>query len=160
MRRDRISIDDSARLGERVGSALAEKKPLSIRGGNSKVVPGRPVSGEEIDTRSHRGMVGYDPSDLVITARAGTPLAEVNAILDEAGQMLPCEPPTFGGGATVGGAVASGLSGPRRPWAGPVRDLILGCPVITGEAKHLRFGGEVMNDAAGYDEVHIVWRTM
>src|SRR5260370_915310 len=151
MRRDRISIDDSARLVEQVRRALAGKKPLSIRGGDSKAFLGRPVSGEEIDTRSHRGIVSYDPSELVITARAGTPLAEVNAILEEAGQMLPCEPPTFGSGATVGGAVASGLSGPRRPWAGSVRDLILGCRIITGEAKHLRFGGEVMENGAGYD---------
>ncbi|CAB3791235.1 hypothetical protein LMG28614_03258 [Paraburkholderia ultramafica] len=156
MRRDLISIDDSARLVEHVRSALAERKPLSIRGGGSKALLGRPVTGEELDTRSHRGIVSYDPSELVITARAGTPLAEMNAILDQAGQMLPCEPSTFGGGATVGGVVACGLSGPRRPWAGSVRDFILGCRIITGEAKHLRFGGQVMKNVAGYDVSRLI----
>ncbi|SAL24046.1 glycolate oxidase subunit GlcE [Caballeronia telluris] len=156
MRRDPLSIDDSARLVEQVRSALADKQPLSIRGGDSKAFLGRPVDAQAIDTRSHRGIVSYDPSELVITARAGTPLAEIDAILDEAGQMLPCEPPTFGGAATVGGAVASGLSGPRRPWAGSVRDFILGCRIITGEAKHLRFGGQVMKNVAGYDVSRLI----
>lgn len=151
MRRDLISIDDSARLVEQVRRALAEHTPLRIRGGDSKGFLGRPVMGQEIDTRSHRGIVSYDASELVITARAGTPLAELNAILDAAGQMLPCEPPAFGRDATVGGAVASGLSGPRRPWSGSVRDFILGCRIITGDAKHLRFGGQVMKNVAGYD---------
>jgi glycolate oxidase FAD binding subunit len=86
-----------------------------------------------------------------VTARAGTPVAELSALLDDAGQMLPCEPPAFGTAATVGGAVASGLSGPRRPWSGSVRDFVLGCRVITGQGKHLRFGGEVMKNVAGYD---------
>ncbi|SAL56520.1 FAD-binding protein [Caballeronia terrestris] len=156
MRRDLISIDDSARLVEHVREALADKRPLRIRGSDSKAFLGRPVAADEIDTRSHRGIVSYEPSELVITARAGTPLAEINAILDDAGQMLPCEPPAFGGEATVGGAVASGLSGPRRPWAGSVRDFILGCRVITGEAKHLRFGGQVMKNVAGYDVSRLI----
>ncbi|KXU85896.1 glycolate oxidase [Caballeronia megalochromosomata] len=151
MRRDLISIDDSARLVDQVQSAIARKTPLRIRGGDSKAHIGRPVQGDEIDTRPHRGIVSYDPSELVITARAGTPLAEVNAILDEAGQMLPCEPPTFGDAATIGGVVASGLSGPRRPWAGSVRDFLLGCRIVTGEGRHLRFGGQVMKNVAGYD---------
>ena len=151
MRRDLISIDDSARLVDQVQSAIARKRPLRIRGGDSKGFLGRRVDGEEIDTRSHRGIVSYDPSELVITARAGTPLAELNAILDDAGQMLPCEPPTYGQAATMGGMVATGLSGPRRPWAGSVRDFLLGCRIVTGEGKHLRFGGEVMKNVAGYD---------
>jgi glycolate oxidase FAD binding subunit len=151
MRRDLISIDDSARLVDQVQSAIARRQPLRIRGGNSKSFLGRSVEGVEIDTRSHRGIVSYDPSELVITARAGTPLAELNAILDDAGQMLPCEPPTFGEAATIGGAVATGLSGPRRPWAGSVRDFLLGCRIVTGEGKHLRFGGQVMKNVAGYD---------
>jgi glycolate oxidase FAD binding subunit len=95
--------------------------------------------------------VTYDPSELVITARAGTPLTEIVAILDDASQMLPAEPPTFDGTATVGGAVASGLSGPRRPWAGSLRDFVLGCRVVTGEGQHVRFGGQVMKNVAGYD---------
>ncbi|SAL11427.1 FAD-binding protein [Caballeronia peredens] len=151
MRRDLVSIDDSARLVDQVQSAIARKQPLRIRGGDSKAYLGRQVDGEEIDTRSHRGIVSYDPSELVITARAGTPLAELNAILDEAGQMLPCEPPAHGEAATIGGVVATGLSGPRRPWAGSVRDFVLGCRIVTGEGKHLRFGGQVMKNVAGYD---------
>jgi glycolate oxidase FAD binding subunit len=143
--------DDSERLVDEVARSFVRRAPLRIRGGDSKSHLGRPVSGAEIDTRSHRGVVSYDPTELVITARAGTPLAELNAVLDAAGQMLPCEPPAFGGAATVGGAVATGLAGPRRPWAGSVRDFVLGCRVITGEAKHLRFGGEVMKNVAGYD---------
>jgi glycolate oxidase FAD binding subunit len=156
MRRDLISTDDSARLVEQVRDALAGRQPLRIRGGDSKAFLGRPVVGAELDTRTHRGIVSYDPSELVITARAGTPLAELDAILADAGQMLPCEPPAFGGEATVGGAVATGLSGPRRPWAGSVRDFILGCRIITGDAKHLRFGGQVMKNVAGYDVSRLI----
>ncbi|MFM0336661.1 glycolate oxidase subunit GlcE [Paraburkholderia fungorum] len=146
-----VSMDDSERLIAEVARAHASSAPLRIRGGNSKAFLGRPVQGTPIDTRSHRGVLSYDPTELVITARAGTPLAELNAALDAAGQMLPCEPPAFDGAATVGGMVATGLAGPRRPWSGSVRDFVLGCRVITGEAKHLRFGGEVMKNVAGYD---------
>ncbi|CAE6861480.1 hypothetical protein R69658_07636 [Paraburkholderia aspalathi] len=151
MRIEPVSMDDSERLVAEVSQALAERKPLRIRGCDSKAFLGRPVEGTPIDTRSHRGVVSYDPTELVITARSGTSLAELNAALDAAGQMLPCEPPEFGGKATVGGMVAAGLAGPRRPWSGSVRDFVLGCRLITGEAKHLRFGGEVMKNVAGYD---------
>src|SRR5690606_38737411 len=91
------------------------------------------------------------PTELVVTARAGTPLAELEAALDAAVQMLPFEPPHFAEGATVGGMVAAGLSGPRRPWSGSVRDFVLGTRVITGQGKHLRCGGGVLKDVAGYD---------
>ncbi|WP_122666376.1 glycolate oxidase subunit GlcE [Pseudomonas viridiflava] len=142
--------DTSAALLEQVNQALQTATPLRIQGGNSKAFLGREVAGEILDTRTHSGIVSYDPTELVITARAGTPLQELCAALDAAGQMLPCEPPHFGE-ATVGGMVASGLSGPRRPWAGSVRDFVLGTRVITGLGKHLRFGGEVMKNVAGYD---------
>ena len=151
MRREFDSMDDSARLVAQVQRAIAEQIPLRIRGSDSKRFLGRDVEGEELDTRSHRGIVTYDPTELVITARAGTPLAELNAALDDADQMLPCEPPLFDGQGTLGGAVASGLSGPRRPWAGSMRDFVLGCRVITGDGDHLRFGGQVMKNVAGYD---------
>jgi glycolate oxidase FAD binding subunit len=144
-------MDDSARLIAQVQRAIAQHAPLRIRGSDSKRFLGRDVQGEELDTRSHRGIVAYDPTELVITARAGTPLSELNAVLDDANQMLPCEPPLFNGGGTIGGAVASGLSGPRRPWAGSMRDFVLGCRVITGDGDHLRFGGQVMKNVAGYD---------
>jgi glycolate oxidase FAD binding subunit len=151
MQREFDSMDDSARLIAQVQRAIAQHKPLRIRGSDSKRFLGRDVHGEELDTRSHRGIVAYDPTELVITARAGTPLSELNAVLDDANQMLPCEPPLFDGAGTIGGAVASGLSGPRRPWAGSMRDFVLGCRVITGDGDHLRFGGQVMKNVAGYD---------
>lgn len=145
------NVDGSAALLEQVNLALNNATPLLIQGSNSKAFLGRPVAGEVLDTRGHCGIVSYDPTELVITARAGTPLADLSAVLEAAGQMLPCEPPSFGEGATLGGMVATGLSGPRRPWAGSVRDFVLGTRVITGMGKHLRFGGEVMKNVAGYD---------
>jgi glycolate oxidase FAD binding subunit len=138
-------------LLEQVNQALNQGTPLRIQGSNSKAMLGNPVAGEVLDTRSHRGIVSYDPTELVLTARAGTPLREIEAALHEAGQMLPCEPPHLGPEATLGGMVAAGLSGPRRPWAGSVRDYVLGTRVITGHGKLLRFGGEVMKNVAGYD---------
>lgn len=144
-------FDNSASLLEQVNQALQNVTPLRIQGSNSKAFLGSIVTGEVLDTRSHRGIVSYDPTELVITARCGTPLAELAEVLDAAQQMLPCEPPSFGDDATVGGMIASGLSGPRRPWSGSVRDFVLGTRVITGHGKHLRFGGEVMKNVAGYD---------
>ncbi|WP_338796936.1 glycolate oxidase subunit GlcE [Pseudomonas monteilii] len=143
--------DNSQALLEQVGQALNQGTPLRIQGSNSKARLGNLVAGEVLDTRSHRGIVSYDPTELVLTARAGTPLREIEAALHEAGQMLPCEPPHLGPDATLGGMVAAGLSGPRRPWAGSVRDYVLGTRVITGHGKLLRFGGEVMKNVAGYD---------
>ncbi|MGL6242278.1 glycolate oxidase subunit GlcE [Pseudomonas sp.] len=149
--RSEHDIDDSASLLEQVNQALQNATPLRIQGSNSKAFLGRIAAGEVLDTRSHRGIVSYDPTELVITARCGTLLAELAEVLDAAQQMLPCEPPSFGDGATVGGMIACGLSGPRRPWSGSVRDFVLGTRVITGHGKHLRFGGEVMKNVAGYD---------
>jgi glycolate oxidase FAD binding subunit len=145
------SYDDAQSLQEEVQHAFETHQSLRIRGGNSKRYPGRPVEGLELDVRAHRGIVTYDPTELVITARAGTPLRELEAALDANHQMLPCEPPHYGESATVGGMIATGFSGPRRPWVGSVRDFVLGTRVITGEGKHLRFGGEVMKNVAGYD---------
>ncbi|MFK3790664.1 glycolate oxidase subunit GlcE [Pseudomonas piscis] len=143
--------DASQTLLEQVRDALDNATPLRIQGSNSKAFLGRDSAGEILDTRVHRGIVSYDPTELVISARAGTPLGELQAVLDAAGQMLPCEPPAFGTGATLGGMLASGLSGPRRPWAGAVRDFVLGTRIISGLGQHLRFGGEVMKNVAGYD---------
>ncbi|KAF0251219.1 glycolate oxidase subunit GlcE [Pseudomonas putida] len=143
--------DDTASLLEQVNYALNESVAIRIQGGNTKARLGRRVNGEVLDTRSHRGIISYDPTELVLTARAGTPLIEIEAALESEGQMLPFEPPHLGAGATIGGVVASGLSGPRRPWAGSARDYVLGTRVITGHGKLLRFGGEVMKNVAGYD---------
>ncbi|MEB0045590.1 MULTISPECIES: glycolate oxidase subunit GlcE [unclassified Pseudomonas] len=144
-------LDNSGALLEQVNQALQNATALRIQGSNSKGFLGRTVAGEVLDTRSHRGIVSYDPTELVVTVRCGTPLAELFEVLDASQQMLPCEPPSFGEDATVGGMIASGLSGPRRPWSGSVRDYVLGTRVITGQGKHLRFGGEVMKNVAGYD---------
>lgn len=149
--RSEHATDASAALLEQVNQALNNVTPLRIQGSNSKAFLGRAVTGEVLDTRTHRGIVSYDPTELVITARCGTPLAELAEVLDASQQMLPCEPPSFGEHATVGGMIACGLSGPRRPWSGSVRDFILGTRLITGQGKHLRFGGEVMKNVAGYD---------
>ncbi|PAU51050.1 glycolate oxidase subunit GlcE [Pseudomonas sp. PICF141] len=144
-------VDASGALLEQVKQARENATPLRIQGGNTKAFLGREVAGEILDTRVHRGIVSYDPTELVISVRAGTLLSELFAALDAAGQMLPCEPPSFGEGATVGGMIAAGLSGPRRPWPGSVRDFVLGTRVISGLGTHLRFGGEVMKNVAGYD---------
>ncbi|MEC9481722.1 MAG: glycolate oxidase subunit GlcE, partial [Halomonas sp.] len=143
--------DVSEALCERVRQANADRTPLRIVGGDTKAFYGRPVEGETLSLAEHRGITHYDPVELVISVRTGTPLAELETALDAEGQQLGCEPPHFGQAATVGGMIATGLSGPRRPWAGSVRDFVLGSRVITHEGKHLRFGGEVMKNVAGYD---------
>jgi len=134
-----------------IKAAADRRVPLRITGGGTRSFYGRDVDGETLSTASHIGVVDYEPSELVLTARAGTPLAEVESLLAEHGQMLPFEPPRFGAAGTIGGAVATGLSGPRRPVAGAVRDAVLGCEIINGFGEHLAFGGQVMKNVAGYD---------
>lgn len=138
-------------LAEQVRAAARDGTPLTICGGGSKDFLGRLTQGEALDVTGHRGVVSYEPTELVITARAGTPLAELEQALAESGQMLPFEPPHFGPEATIGGAVASGLSGPRRPYAGSARDHVLGTRLLNGRGENLRFGGQVMKNVAGYD---------
>ena len=124
--------------------------PLRIRGSGSKDFYGGRLAGEVLDVSGHRGILEYEPTELFIKARAGTPLAEIEAALAERGQMLPCEPPRFGR-ATLGGGVAAGLSGPRRQQAGAVRDFVLGVTLVDGTGQTLVFGGQVMKNVAGYD---------
>jgi len=140
-----------AALQEQVRTAAAAKMPLAIRAGGTKDFYGNAVKGELLDPRRYAGIVAHEPTELVITARCGTPLAELEAALDAQGQMLAFEPPHFGAGATVGGCVAAGLSGPRRATAGAVRDFVLGTKLLTGKAEVLSFGGTVMKNVAGYD---------
>ena len=139
-----------AELRERVRAATAARTALVIRAGGSKDFYGNAAEGDTLDPRGHAGIVAYEPTELVITARCGTPLAELEAALGEAGQMLPFEPPHFGP-ATVGGCVAAGLAGPRRAAAGGVRDYVLGVKLVTGSGDELAFGGTVMKNVAGYD---------
>jgi glycolate oxidase FAD binding subunit len=143
--------DHTDALVRQVEEALAGDRALSIQGGGTKRFLGHAPHGEVFDLSCHSGIVSYDPTELVITARAGTTIAELCAVLDASGQMLPFEPPGFGGAATLGGTIASAMSGPRRPWVGAARDFVLGTRIITGHGKHLRFGGEVMKNVAGYD---------
>ncbi|MEX0732918.1 MAG: glycolate oxidase subunit GlcE [Aquisalimonadaceae bacterium] len=151
-----IQTDISEQLVGQVREAMESRTPLNIRGGGSKAFYGRSPTGAPLDVTDHRGIVNYEPTELVLTARAGTPLAELEAALAEQGQMLPFEPPHFGGEATLGGAIATGLSGPRRPWSGSARDLVLGLRLINGQGEHMRFGGEVMKNVAGYDVSRVV----
>jgi glycolate oxidase FAD binding subunit len=138
-------------LSRTIKEAAAQKRPLCIRGGGSKDFYGGALHGSKLDTGGYRGIVSYEPTELVITARAGTPLAEVEAALEEKGQMLAFEPPHFGPDATIGGCVAAGLSGPRRAYAGALRDFVLGVRMLDGKGADLTFGGQVMKNVAGYD---------
>lgn len=146
-----MDADQSLELQARVREASASQTALQIRGGGSKHFYGREASGEILALGGHCGIVNYQPTELVLSARAGTPLVEIEALLAEHGQFLPFEPPHFGPGATLGGAIASGLSGPRRPYTGSARDFVLGVKIINGQGEILRFGGEVMKNVAGYD---------
>jgi glycolate oxidase FAD binding subunit len=148
--------DDTEALVARVREATARRAPLRVVGGGTKQFLGRAVDGEPLGTSGHRGILRHDPAELVLTARGGTPLAEVEAQLASCGQRLPFEPPHFGADATIGGTVAGGLAGPARAWAGPLRDFVLGARVLTGDGRVLRFGGEVMKNVAGYDVARLM----
>jgi glycolate oxidase FAD binding subunit len=143
--------DIAASLAERVRLAAESRQPLRLVGRDSKAFYGRPVSGAALEIAAHSGIVNYEPTELVLTARGGTPLAQIEAALAEHGQMLAFEPPSFAGEASIGGAIAAGLGGPRRPWGGAPRDLLLGVRLLDGRGRVLRFGGEVMKNVAGYD---------
>lgn len=143
--------DQTEAIAARVRDAASAGAPLAIRGGSSKTFYGHPLSGEPLDMAGHRGVLNYEPTELMLTARAGTPLAELEELLAANGQMFAFEPPHFSGGATLGGAVATGLSGPRRPFAGALRDHLLGVRIVDGNGSVGRFGGEVIKNVAGYD---------
>ena len=150
-------------LIDAVRHAHAQGRTLRLRGSGSKDFAGERLSGEVLDTRAYSGIVSYEPSELVVTARCGTPLAELEAALADQGQCLAFEPPHFGGGATVGGMVAAGLSGPARATVGAVRDYVLGARFINGLGEHLTFGGQVMKNVAGYDVSRLMagsWGTL
>jgi glycolate oxidase FAD binding subunit len=140
-------------LGERIREASATGTPLRIRGGGSKDFYAQALRGEILDTTALSGVVSYEPSELVVTALAGTPLVELEALLATQGQCLPFDPPHFGshGTSTIGGVVASGLSGPARASVGALRDYVLGLKLINGRGEQLTFGGQVIKNVAGYD---------
>ena len=138
-------------IQEAVRQAAAQGRALAIRAGGSKDFYGGETRGGRLDVNALRGIVAYEPRELVLTAKAATPLAEIEALLAAQGQMLAFEPPHYGAAATLGGTLACGFSGPRRAYAGAARDFVLGLSLIDGQGEHLHFGGRVMKNVAGYD---------
>ncbi len=164
------------RLVEQVQSARAARTPLDIRGGGTKAFYGGEPVGDVLDVRPLAGISSYEPSELVVTVRGGTLLADLEAALAEQGQCLPFEPPRFGAGGepggasigkplgmssgTVGGMVAAGLAGPARAAVGSVRDYVLGAALLNGRGELLNFGGTVMKNVAGYDVSRVLAGSM
>lgn len=147
-------------IENRIAQARAEGHSLRVSGGASKSFYTRQQQGALLDTRALSGVRSYEPSELVVTVGAGTPLVALEALLAQHGQYLPFEPPHFsvseGAGATVGGMVASALAGPARASVGGVRDFVLGVKLINGLGQHLTFGGQVMKNVAGYDVARLM----
>lgn len=138
-------------FADRILAAATAGTALRIRGSGSKDFYGQTLQGELLDVRALSGISSYEPSELVVTVRAGTRLAELEAVLAEQGQALAFEPPHFGPDATVGGMVAAGLNGPARASVGGGRDYVLGARLLNGRGELLTFGGQVMKNVAGYD---------
>lgn len=147
-----------AEVVEAVREAAAAATPLEVRGGGTRSGLGRPVqAAKTLSTGGVAGISLYEPAALTIVAAAGTPLGEIEAALAAEGQRLPFEPPDHGalyaaeGEATLGGAVATGASGPRRVTSGACRDALLGLRFVTGEGDAVKSGGRVMKNVTGYD---------
>ncbi|WP_295545245.1 glycolate oxidase subunit GlcE [uncultured Pseudacidovorax sp.] len=152
-----------SQIAERVRAAAAQKRPLRLRGAGTKDFHGGPLDGEVLALDGLAGVTSYEPSELVVTVQAGTPLAQLEALLQAHGQCLPFEPPRFGEGGTVGGMVSAGLAGPARASVGSVRDYVLGASLINGRGELLTFGGQVMKNVAGYDVSRVLagaWGTL
>jgi glycolate oxidase FAD binding subunit len=139
------------RFEDAIRAAVDGNRKLRIRGGGSRDFYGARLEGEILDTSDYKGIVEYEPTELVLTARAGTLLSEVESTLAQRGQMLPFEPPHFDPEATFGGCIASGFSGPRRAYQGAARDFVLGVKMLNSRCEQLQFGGQVMKNVAGYD---------
>lgn len=153
-RKNQSGQDNTDQLVDQVQQAISTNTPINIVGGNSKSFLGRCTELQSLNTTEHIGVVNYEPTELVVTVRAGTSMKELNSLLADNGQMLPFEPPVLNSG-TIGGVLACGLSGPARPFAGSARDYVLGMRVINGQGQTLRFGGEVMKNVAGYDAARL-----
>ena len=145
-----------AAFSAQIEAAAAAGTALRIVGGDTKAFYGRACGGVPLVMTGYVGIVAYEPTELVVTVRAGTRLLDLEAALAEQGQMLGFEPPHCGDGSTIGGVVASGLSGPARPYLGSVRDFVLGIDVIDGQGQLLRFGGQVMKNVAGFDVARLL----
>lgn len=143
--------DISQELLAQLEQAYKSNSPVKILGGNSKAFYGPQIDADVVEVKPHTGIINYEPTELVITARAGTPLSEIQSALTSERQMLGFEPPAYGDQATLGGTIACNLSGPRRAYRGAARDYVLGSTIINGKAERMHFGGEVMKNVAGYD---------
>jgi len=145
-------------LQDTVKAAAAGGQSLRIVGGNTRAFLGEPMAGDlpELNMADHTGVISYHPEELMLRVRAGTPLAEIGNLLAAEGQMLAFEPPAYGEHSTIGGTVATGLSGPRRPYGGAVRDAVLGVGMILEDGSYAEFGGQVMKNVAGYDVSRLV----
>ena len=150
---DFTANDDAKNLISQVKQAYENKTPISIEGNGTKRHLGHSINSEHtvISTREHSGILNYEPVELVMTARAGTTLAEIDSVLGANQQTLACDPARFNGQATIGGSLATNQAGPSRPWTGSLRDHVLGVNLINGKGEQLRFGGKVMKNVAGYD---------
>ena len=165
-----MSKDNCPQLQSQVQDAYINKSPLKICAGNSKHFYGYPKDGNLLDVSTHQGIISYEPTELVITARAGTRLADIESTLSDSNQILAFEPPYFSEiasqknatlkNATLGGTIACNMSGPRRAYSGAARDFVLGCSIINGKAEKLKFGGQVMKNVAGYDASRLMCGAM
>lgn len=144
-------MDCTDDIQQRLQQLLAVQQDVQIIAGNSKAFYGRKAGGELLSVADHSGIVEYDFRELVVTARAGTTLAELKTVLAENNQYLPFDPPSYADNATLGGTLACGFSGPSRPYAGSARDYVLGSKILNGRAELLTLGGQVMKNVAGYD---------
>lgn len=155
-----MSNDISNELQSQVLDSFNKKSTLKIQAGNSKHFYGRNIEAELLDISQHQGIINYEPTELVMTVRAGTTLQEIESTLEQNNQMLAFEPPHFADTATIGGTIACNFSGPRRAYAGAARDFVLGTTIINGKAEKLKFGGEVMKNVAGYDASRLMCGAM
>lgn len=143
-----------------VTEAFEGGQPLDVQGASSKHFIGNPVAGRTVSTAGHQGIVAYEPTELVLTARSGTSVAELESTVAAEGQMLACEPPRLAEVSTVGGSIAAGLSGPARPFLGGVRDCVLGVKMLNGRGEQLSFGGSVVKNVAGFDVSRLLCGSM
>src|SRR5262245_59921227 len=156
---DTLKPRDSKDVEDAVQWALANGKALEVVGGGSKRAIGRPAQTDlTLDLSSVSGVTMYEPEELVLTAKAGTPLAEIEAVVAARQQMLAFEPPDYAGvlgrrrgGATLGGVLATNFSGPRRIRAGAARDHFLGFSAVSGRGETFKSGGRVVKNVTGYD---------
>lgn len=146
-----MDADLTSQFAQRIREAASRNAPLCLVGGGTRQFYGREVPGEPFVLEAHRGILDYDPEELVLRARAGTPLSEIETLLDGQRQHLPFEPPHFGPGATLGGTIAAGIAGPARAYTGAIKDFVLGVRLMTGTGEAMNFGGQVMKNVAGFD---------